>query len=46
MMGLFAPSGVAKAPLATIPLLGTCISAFQVSQLVSELRAMGALMRF
>lgn len=33
MMGLFAPSGVAKATLATIPLLGTCISAFQVNKI-------------
>ena len=33
MMRLFAPSGVAKATLATIPLLGTCISAFQVTNI-------------
>lgn len=30
MMRLFAPAGVAKASLASWPLVGTCISAFQV----------------
>jgi hypothetical protein len=32
LMSMFAPSGVAKASIASWPLVGTCVSAFNVSQ--------------